>query len=434
MKTKYIVYGMMMVLFAGCSKGDDLLLEQTVVPGAEVKNALDDENVTREDLMGMFPIEFAGVGFGGSATIEESTSTRGSVNITDSRTDNLGMFCISSAKILDAADDAAVKLSWSGNVGTKLNLLNLWQDNAKAHIVPALDGYGRIMWDEQNVPRYYPSVDFFKYTFIAYHPYTEAIMRFKSGIYAYMMVDGDDDVVYAMADAPHATNSEADDYAYSNEYYRRLVNAGVGEITDDHKPFFNFKHLMSSIRFKVQLKEASSEHTFRVDSICFSDFINVIRLMLVKEDNGSVQFGGLTYGYDPVNLDESIKPYFNGASGTKGSFWLREADGSSIREKKVNGVYKYIVNNTDWKEVGDCIMIPPVVENITSATILLKVFLSDEKGNRTVSLVTLPRPGNGWEAGKQYVAKLSISTPTNLIGLARGEVTDWDIEEFSASD
>ena len=43
-----------MALLAGCSSGDDLLAEQPAVPAAE---SLDDENLSREDLMGDVPIE-----------------------------------------------------------------------------------------------------------------------------------------------------------------------------------------------------------------------------------------------------------------------------------------------------------------------------------------------------------------------------------------
>ena len=421
MKKRYVIYGLAIAMLAGCSNGDDLLAEQPVIP------ADDNEHVTRQDLMGTFPIEFSGVSLGSSATVEEDSPTRGSVSSTDFSTENVGIFCLSSAKILDAASNDNVLHSWSGAVGTKLNFLNLWQNNAKAHIEQAAGNTGKIVWDDIDVARYYPGVDWFKYNFIAYHPYTEAILHSKTVLYAYMVVDGDDDVMCAVADAPHtAYNTETDVFAYSNEYYRRLTGAGV-EITDDYKPYFTFKHLMASLKFNVKLKEASTGPVFHVDSICFGNFINVVRLQLAKLDGGVMSSGALTYGYSPSNLDADIQEALGTSEDkAKGSFWLREADGTSIRNKKVGNAFKYNLNETDYTEIGDCIMIPPVTENIGSANILLQVFLSDEDGHCSQAFINLNRPANGWEAGKQYNVNVKITPPSNFIGQAHGELVDWD--------
>ena len=89
MKKKYYVYGMMMLLLAGCSSNDDLLVEKPLVPDVE------EENVTREVLMGDIPIEFASIG--GSATVE---MTRGSSNVNGAfQSGTMGIYCIGAKKI-----------------------------------------------------------------------------------------------------------------------------------------------------------------------------------------------------------------------------------------------------------------------------------------------------------------------------------------------
>ena len=95
MKKYLIIMGMTAVMFAACSSNDELLTQK--VAGEE---AVDEENVTREDLMGNIPIEFADIT--GSAILEE---TRGSANINGSfSSGTMGIYCIAASKI-NAAED-----------------------------------------------------------------------------------------------------------------------------------------------------------------------------------------------------------------------------------------------------------------------------------------------------------------------------------------
>ena len=69
-KLHLYILGMAAALFAACSSGDSLLTEDV--------QTVDDENVTREDLMGDIPIEFATID--GSVSVE---LTRGSASVND---------------------------------------------------------------------------------------------------------------------------------------------------------------------------------------------------------------------------------------------------------------------------------------------------------------------------------------------------------------
>lgn len=428
MKKKHVIIGMAMVLLAGCSSGDDLLAEQPAVPAAE---SLDDENLSREDLMGDVSIEFAGVNFGADVEVEESKAPRrvSINNIFSTEQGSMGIFCLSSTKIGDAVADDAILRSWSGHVGATLNMLNLWQDNVKAHADNVSGNEGKIVWDDPNTPHYYPNKDYFNYSFAAYHPYTDVIAREKNIVYAYIPMDGDDDVMYAFADAPRSNvNDDVDALAYSNSYFKGVVNAGQ-TVTDDHKPYFNFRHLASKLNFTVKLKEATAataEHQFHVDSICLTNVVNIMRLSLAKNTGSSAVAASYSIISSTTSLPDSIQEKLGDYNG-HGTFWLRDTDGTSISEKKDNnGDYVYVINTSSSTPIGDCILIPPT----SSAKLSLQVFLRDEDGNRytTLSPMSISVPSTGkWEAGKSYTINITMTAPTYYTE-ARGEITDWETE------
>jgi len=431
MKKKHVLFGMAMALLAGCSSGDDLLAEQPAVPAAE---SLDDENVTRQDLMGDVPIEFAAVNFGADVEVEESShaSKRASIN-EDFTTGKgtIGIFCLSSKKIGAAATDDAILRSWSGNVGAKLNMLNLWQENVKAHVQSTYGTEGKMYWDDPNTPHYYPNLEYFNYSFVAYHPYTDIIKKEKNIIYAYIPMDGDDDVMSAFADGPRASvNAGVDELAYGNSYFKGIIDAGQS-ITDDHKPYFTFNHLAAKLKFTVKFKETSpvlQEHQFHVDSICINNVVNIIRLSVAKNTTGEAEAGSYSLISNIADLDDDIKAKLSEAGYTgHGTFWLRDTDGTSISGKKVGDDYKYVINSSSKTPVGDCIMIPPT----SAATLKVQVFLRDEEGNRytTISPISLNLPGGAskWEAGKEYTINITMTPPANYTE-AKGAIVDWETE------
>ena len=433
MKTRYFVYGMMMFLLAGCSSNDDLLVERPVVPG------MDEENFTRDDLMGDVPIEFASIG--GSATVE---MTRGSSNVNGAfQSGTMGIYCIGAKKI-NEVDAQEPKL---GGYNTALwQILNLWLENVSAHVEPLGTGNneGYIAWDNPEERHYYPKKDWYAYKFAAYHPRTDYIVRSESAVMAFIPIDGNDDVFTAIADDPHVSiDPETDAKAYSQQYFEAV---GANNITPDHKPYYNFKHLTSRLKFKVKLKE-DCEREMHVDSICFSDFPNIMKVSLAKFDNGNLINNWNNYNF-VLNMDDYMPPKLkndlpkktvtvNGQPEEKvvvnGHFWLRDVDDSSIGVK-VNGNYKYVLNTDDYIDVGDCIMIPPVYKSHSKSTLKLKVFLRDNYGNLYTTLqpieVAAPDPDpmdsedkGGWKSGKSYTVRISIGGNIFFMDQTRGQMT-----------
>jgi hypothetical protein len=426
MKKQWYIMGMAVVMMAACSSEDNQAegYVQPVVTEERPHTTFDD-NLTREDLMGNIPIEL-GSYIGASTEVEEQT--RGSITDADFATTTMGVFCISAGKILDGLSNDDILRSWSGNVGNYLNMLNLWQDNVKAHVENLSYNNGKVRWDDRNARHYYPSVNYFKYHFVAYYPYTTAIQRAKDGIWAWVTIDGDDDVLYSIADAPEIqVNDETDALAYSNEYFNRIKQNS--EIADGYKPYFKFSHVTAKLKFTVRLKSASTVGQLHVDSISFKDFINTMKLGIAKYESGvksNINAWPVVTNYNsvPDSLQDRIP-------AVRGHFWLREQDGTSISGKKEGNGYKYAINTTDKKPIGDCIMIPPLPASVSSANINLEVFLRDEYGNQytTVSPIRVAVPAAGWEMAKEYTINVSITPPSNLIDDTRGaSVGEWGVD------
>ena len=432
MKTRSFVYGMMMFLLAGCSSNDDLLVERPIV------SDMDEENVTRDDLMGDVPIEFASIG--GSATVE---MTRGSSNVNGAfQSGTMGIYCIGAKKI-NEVDAQEPKM---GGYNTALwQILNLWLENVSAHVESLNNGNneGYIAWDNPEERHYYPKKDWYAYKFAAYHPRTDYIVRSESAVMAFIPIDGNDDVFTAIADDPHASiDPETDAKAYSQQYFEAVG----AEITPDHKPYYNFKHLTSRLKFKVKLKE-DCEREMHVDSISFTDFPNIMKVSLAKFDNGELINNWNNYNF-VLNMDDYMPQKLKNDLPTKtvtvngqpeekvvvnGHFWLRDVDDSSIGEK-VNGNYKYVLNTNDYIDVGDCIMIPPVYKSHSKSTIKLQVFLRDNYGNLYTTLQPIevaapeadpadPEDKGGWKSGKSYTVRVSVGGNIFFMDQTRGQMT-----------
>lgn len=422
---------MMMFLLAGCSSNDDLLVERPVVPD------MDEENVTRDDLMGDVPIEFASVG--GSATVE---MTRGSSNVNGTfQSGTMGIYCIGAKKI-NEVDAQEPKM---GGYNTALwQILNLWLENVSAHVESVGNNEGYIAWDKPEERHYYPKKDWYAYKFAAYHPRTDYIVRSESAVMAFIPIDGNDDVFTAIAEDPRVSiDAETDAKAYSQQYFETV---GIENILPEHRPYYNFKHLTSRLKFKVKLKE-DCEREMHVDSISFTDFPNIMKVSLAKFDNGELINNWNNYNF-VLNMDDYMPQKLKNDLPTKtvtvngqpeekvvvnGHFWLRDVDDSSIGEK-VNGNYKYVLNTDDYIDVGDCIMIPPVYKSHSKSTIKLQVFLRDNYGNLYTTLQPIevaapnvdendPEDKGGWKSGKSYTIKVSVGGNIFFMDQTRGQMT-----------
>lgn len=423
-------------MFAACSGSEELVTQ-------DVTDPVDEENITREDLMGDIPIEFANVG--GSASVE---LTRGSANIGEVfQSGTMGIYCFAAKKIneVDAED-----IKWSGNSTALGKILGLWLNNVKAHMSPIGNNEGIFVWENPEEKHYYPRKDWYAYKFVAYHPWTKYIALSASGIAAYVKIDGNDDVFAAIAEDPRVSvNATTDEKAYSHQYFDAI---GIGNIEAGHKPYYNFKHLTSRLKFKVKLS-SECERELHVDSICFSSFPNIIRVELAKVVNGNIvdnwyDTDFITYygEWMPANLKNDLpKTTYQGEQVcvVNGDFWLREADDSSIGEKNANGEYKYVLNTADYKDVGDCIMIPPVNKDHSKSTIGLKVYLADKYGNKytTLNPINVPAPEKdpndpndvgGWKAGMSYTIRVSMGGNIFFMDQTRGQITG-KLDDFTPS-
>ena len=430
MKKYLLIIGIASAMFAACSSSEEVLTQNTQEP-------IDEENVTREDLMGDIPIEFADIT--GSATVEQ---TRGSASVGDAfKSGTMGIYCIGAKKINIAAEDP--KLSGSSTALGKI--LSLWLENVSAHVEPTTDNKGYIVWDNPYEKHYYPQKDWYAYKFAAYHPRTEYIAKTSQAVAAYIPIDGNDDVFATIAEGPRVSIGADDSKAYSQKYFEAV---GANNITAYHRPYFNFKHMTSRLKFKVKLKDDfDCDRELHVDSICFSDFPNIMKIALAKFDNGDLINNWYSYGfvtnysdYMPESLKADLPKKTIIVSGKEteacvvnGLFWLREPDDSSIGEK-VNGQYKYVVNKDDYIDVGDCIMMPPVYKDHTKSTIKLEVYLADNYGNKftTVQPIEISAPDKdpsdpddvgGWKSGKSYTIKVSIGGSIFFMDQTRGQMS-----------
>lgn len=419
-------------MFAACSSSEEVLTQNTQEP-------IDEENVTREDLMGDIPIEFADIT--GSATVE---LTRGSASVGGAfKSGTMGIYCIGAKKINNAAEDPQM----SGSSTALGKILSLWLENVSAHVEPTSENNGYIVWDNPEEKHYYPKSDWYAYSFAAYHPWSKYTYMTENAVAVYIPIDGNDDVFTAIAETPRVSAGSATDaLAYSQSYFEAVSQGNYDNITTEHKPYYKFKNLTSRLKFKVKLK-SDCERELHVDSICFSDYPNIMKIGLAKYDNGNLINHWYSYNF-VTNYSDFMPPALKAdlpkktikVNGTpteacvvNGLFWLREADDSSIGEK-VNGQYKYVVNTNDYIDVGDCIMMPPVYKSHSKSTIKLEVYLADNYGNKfTTDLpLELPAPDpdpndpndkGGWKAATSYTIKVSIGGNIYFMDQTRGQMT-----------
>ena len=418
MKKYLLIIGIASAMFAACSSSEEGLSQD----GA---NPIDEENMTREQLMGTVPIEIAGVDLGMKVDVEVQEKTRsGATAIPENQ--QLGIFCLSYKKLASDDELAASYFNWQD--AASYRTLNRWQDNVKAHIQLNSESLGLMCWDDRNAPRYYPKSDLFAYEFVAYQPYTEAVQYAQSTITAWIPLDGDDDVMYAVSDKPrnNVVTEELAGYAYGSHYFSEVYSQGA--ITDNHKPYFRFSHLLSKLIFNIKLKNVTEGHTFHVDAISIRNLTNIARLYLASRSSSgaSVKNGHLTCFAD-VNsnsVPEAVRPYLieKGATG-KGTYYLREKDGSSISDLMAGDDYKYTLSTTDAKTIGDGIYIPA-----SSGTLKIDIYLCDQNGSRTTSSepITVNAPAGGWQAGKFYNINVSITPPKYFMDDTRGVINAWE--------
>ncbi len=383
------IYMVTVVVIVACSSNDDVLNGIST----------DEQQLKKEQMMSETPITFASAEFldlqwETEDTLEEVTRG-GSVDIFNFAMDSVGIFCLSRTQLADAPKN----VSWSGAYPLEeQNLHNVWIKNEMAQIENINGSKGKIVWNNTNLLNFYPLNAWYTYGFVAYHPWTEYIEMGKTYVRAYIQVDGNDDVLYAMAKSPERQYGDAsvDGLAFSKQYYDAINNNGLDD--EGAYPLFQFRHLMSRLDFSFYFKE-TPDRNFHVDKVEFDDFINLMSIMLARQSNGDMTE---TISDGKVYATSAPTAKFPALTSFMGHFELREKGETPISGIMAGSEYKYNLSS-EPKKVGDCILIPPV-KNLPSANIELYVTLCDDAGNkyRNASAIKIAVPSSGWKMGARY--------------------------------
>lgn len=429
---KAFIFSLAMVLsMVACTDADNLQTEQE----ATVHGAVAISDV---------PIRYAPV-FIRDVLVEpdETSQTRGSIDVSNFSIDNVGIFCLAKATL----PGNSMLPSWSGlSKNETLKQLSVWQNNAKATFT-GRDGKVAditLNTDEGDVsnalgssstrvvPAFYPENEWYSYGFVAYHPRTSYIQYTYSTITAYIVLDGRDNVFYSIAAEPRVSaGADFDALAFSGMYYRKIAAEEPDEGISIY-PYFAVEHLTSQLNFQFQLNE-KPDFNVHVEKVEFDNFPCIMQLGLAKRVNGKMLSN---ISKNPFVRNDSIyrialklPELFPSISEPFGHFELYEKDGTSISGlKNSDGNYKYNLS-TEMMRVGDCIYIPPVYKSHTRSTIKLYVTVADDAGNKykNTAPVELTAPSNGWEKGKQYTYTLQLNPP--VLSGNNVQITDWTMDE-----
>lgn len=386
-----------------------------------------------EQMVSDVPIKFAPVEMAEMQWGVEAVETRGgSLDDDDITTpDKVGIFCLAKRKISDAAKNIAWIKVYDSETTTKLQL---WSFNEEATIKGIGDKKGEIAWSDEHQLQYYPSTDWYAYGFAAYHPMVErkfivsASNTKTTSVTAYIKVDGNDDVIHAVATEPEHQfdDDEINRLAFSRSYYDKIRTDGLG--WEGSFPKFEFKHLMSRLDFYFCLNNEPAEN-IHVEKVEFDNFWCVMEVPLVslnkttdvmsnpiKETSTPYVLNDNNDQLGSIKLDDgTLLKDVDGYESCFGHFELREKGETPISGIKVGNDYKYNLT-TEMQKVGDCILIPPVKSSTSKKDIQLFVTLCDDNGHKykNTKAIKIPRPNPRWEIGKRYEVKIKLNNPMEV--------------------
>ena len=414
MNKKITICMLAAITLAACTNGDEL------------KDGLltDELEVTDEQLASDVPIAFAPVKIADmqwEATVETEPTRGGSINHEDFTMDSLGVFCLAKSEL----PGAQVALTWSSSYSRII-----WAFNEMAEVKGAGVNQGTVVWSEERPIHFYPSNSFYTYCFVAYHPWMKyAVVEKGNNLKAYIKVDGNDDVIHSLALEAETKFSDDDvnSLAFSKQYYDAIVSQGLP--WDGTLPKFQFQHLMSRLDFSFRFDENDlPTKKLHVEKVEFNDFPCLLNLPLASfnkdavlvstsisptsiiyvQNNTDSQLGKLVINNQKL---KDIDPNFASAFG---HFELREKGETPISGIQEGSEYKYNLTS-EFKKVGDCILIPPVKNTHSKRNIGLYVTLADDSGhkykNSTPIKLTCPTTGWGWAMGTSYDVRIILSNP-----------------------
>jgi len=389
MRKHWFVFGMAVALLAACSSEDELAQEQT----------LDIENLDINALDSDVPIVFGHIG-------GEAGVTRGSIDADAFEADNVGIFMLSRKNLT-----SSLGTNWANNsTNAVYNKLRIWQNNTKAKIVRVTGSgveYSKITWNDDKEEHFYPSVQTFLYDFVSYAPRTDSIEYDTNSVYAVIDLDGSQDVIHSHAEAP----SVSPELAYSSNYFKDVAGAEY--------PHFNYEHKLAALKFKVRLKgDYASVGTYVIDSIYLENVPSRVRLFVAHRGGPNAALDGATGNIYSID-----------ATDQRRNFYLLENDDTSIAD----GNYEL---TSEFQPVGDAIMIPPFAKTNANSTLKLRIVIRDLEDNSRYSpsnAITLAAPEGGWQSGKSYNIKVTLTDPVKVVAKAR--LDDYvEGEEYDVSD
>lgn len=370
---------------------------------AMLTSCSDDERVgTAADV----PVGFSDV----PIRLSSGGATRASIESDDNglfETDSIGIFAL--AKSVMEVNPSPIDITW-GDEAPGSHTYAVLLDNEMANAVK--DG-GQTRTDitfADGQQHYYPTGNWYCYSFYGYHPFTDNIEATDSQRVAVVTLTGKEDLIYGKA-------ASDEPYAYSARYFRQAGN-------EEKVPEMQFSHKLMRITFSaVAGPDTDGGSTYvnaqnmTIESIRVLGVPAEARLVIADMAHPENE-GTVTYGWDDTEA--------------MADFTLLDSD-----DQKLNPESYYMqVEEGGPVEitVGQGVLLP-VPEAGDDYKYRVAVTLRDRAG--TLYPCEYPQElrleeGRQFEAGKSYNVKLTINGP-KAISLS-AKLSKWESEDGALGD
>ena len=359
----------------------------------------------------------------------------------------LGVFCLAQGKQAGAPslvpNDA--NILWNSSEYAK------WLDNVPAKVLKHTAGdaspitggdaqnysYVQFMKDDLSGTKvyYYPFGNWYYYDFFAYYPRKVGgdVWVGQGRVTVNYTITGKEDIIWARAAGGTSITDPVTDNAvnsYSAKYIRLKKEEVPGRTDYAVVPGLSFNHKLAQLVFSVKPHFEDSLQLkgkgYRVTKLEVIDVYNQLELWVADKTGGD--HGAL-----------KIKPL-----STIDDIQVRKTDGTDATPGTIDVVSDNVLGIPDAehitpKEVGYALL--PTSEMLTAAgytnqyMVSIEMEQKDEAGKYPGddgysgnpvpnTVVTLPLPTNGFEAGKKYNITLEIYSPTNI--QATATLAGWE--------
>ena len=434
-----------MALFSACSTSDELAADIPIPsPGlTEEEKALIVEAGKDSDV----PITLGSVANSRAMTRTPIEPEIGTTLFTTPANQYLGVFCLAQGKQAGAPslvpNDA--NILWNSSEYAK------WLDNVPAKVLKHTAGdaspitggdaqnysYVQFMKDDLSGTKvyYYPFGNWYYYDFFAYYPRKVGgdVWVGQGRVTVNYTITGKEDIIWARAAGGTSITDPVTDNAvnsYSAKYIRLKKEEVPGRTDYAVVPGLSFNHKLAQLVFSVKPHFEDSLQLkgkgYRVTKLEVIDVYNQLELWVADKTGGD--HGAL-----------KIKPL-----STIDDIQVRKTDGTDATPGTIDVVSDNVLGIPDAehitpKEVGYALL--PTSEMLTAAgytnqyMVSIEMEQKDEAGKYPGddgysgnpvpnTVVTLPLPTNGFEAGKKYNITLEIYSPTNI--QATATLAGWE--------